>query len=215
MIVHRIINQPVPSNTFIVWEEGASSCVIIDPGSYDISCLIEYLQDQKLRPEYIFLTHEHFDHCWGCERIVELYGSKIICSDYCKQKVKVPQNFFNKFYFNSEVFCSVPDIYKTIEDLGDGLQIGGIVMRFFKTPGHSPGSICIKIQDALFTGDTIMKGCKPVILKRLESSRDNYAKSVETIFDLFSPNTKVFPGHGESFELSEVKEYYYEYFHLT
>ncbi len=215
MIVYRIINQPVPSNTFIVWEEGESSCVIIDPGSYDSSCLVEYLQDQKLWPEYILLTHEHFDHYWGCDSIVKLYGSKIICSDYCKQKVIVPQNFFNKMYFNSEDFCSAPDVYKTIEELKDGLRIGGIEAHFVKTPGHSPGSICIKIQEALFTGDTIMKGSKPVILKRLESSKSDYAKSVEVIFDKFSPNTKVFPGHGESFVLSEVKEYYYEYFHLT
>lgn len=214
MIVHRIINHPVPSNTFVVWEEGESSCVIIDPGSYDCSCLVEYLKEQKLTPEYILLTHEHFDHYWGCKWIVDLYGCKIICSEYCKQKVIVPQNFFNKLYFNSETFCSVPDVYKTIEELGNGLKTGGMVAHFFKTPGHSPGSICIIIQEALFTGDTIMKGCKPVILKRLESSRSDYAKSVETIFDSFSPDTKVFPGHGDSFVLSEVKDYYYLYFQL-
>lgn len=214
MIVYRIINQPVPSNTFVVYEEGESSCVIIDPGSYDSSCLVEYLKEQKLTPEYVLLTHEHFDHYWGCGRIVDLYGCKIICSEYCKQKVIVPQNFFNKLYFNSETFCSVPNVYKTIEELGVGLRIGGLVVHFFNTPGHSPGSICIKIKDALFSGDTIMKGYKPVVLKRLESSRSDYAKSVEVIFDTFSPNTKVFSGHGDSFVLSEVKEYYYQYFHL-
>lgn len=215
MIVHRIINQPVPSNTFIICVEGESSCVIIDPGSYDSSCLVEYLKEQKLTPNYIFLTHEHFDHYWGCEKIVELYGSKIICSAYCKQKVKVPQNFFNKLYFNSEDLCSVPDVYKTIEELEDGLKIEGMVVHFFNTPGHSPGSICIKIKDALFSGDTIMKGYKPVVLKRLESSRSDYAKSVEMIFNSFSLNTMVYPGHGDTFVLSEVKEYYYQYFQIT
>lgn len=59
-----IINQPVPSNCYIVSRE--KDCIIVDPGTrYPIE-LEDYIERNKLNPRYILLTHEHYDHIEGC-----------------------------------------------------------------------------------------------------------------------------------------------------
>ena len=79
--VVRIINQPVTSNCFLLYDrEVNNDCLVVDPGSEYPDELEQLLKDLNLYPKYILLTHEHFDHIWGCNYLVEKYHSKIICS---------------------------------------------------------------------------------------------------------------------------------------
>ena len=84
--VVRIINQPVTSNCFLLYDrEVNNDCLVVDPGSEYPDELEQLLRDLNLYPKYILLTHEHFDHIWGCNYLVEKYHSKIICSVLCRQ----------------------------------------------------------------------------------------------------------------------------------
>ena len=71
--------------------------------------------------------------------------------------------------------------------------------------------MCISVDNILFTGDTIMFGYKPLLLKRHNASFEDFKKSVEQLFNAFSRDTLVFPGHGSIFKLHEVKDYYISY----
>lgn len=59
MNVRRFINFPVSSNSYLVSNEGFKECVIIDPGSKDVTELISFLDENELRLIGIILTHEH------------------------------------------------------------------------------------------------------------------------------------------------------------
>ena len=62
----RIINRPIDSNCYIIFDESINNeCVIIDPGSEKIDNLINLINELSLNPRFIILTHEHYDHCWG------------------------------------------------------------------------------------------------------------------------------------------------------
>ncbi len=212
MKIERIINEPVPSNTYILYREGTGSCIIIDPGSKNNTSLFEKLEKKGLKPAFILLTHEHFDHIWGCNSIIEKYGAKLICSQVCKEKIGIPQNYYNKLYYNDQSFYSISAVYKTIEEIGFELEFDGMNCRFIKTPGHSSSSVSIVADSVLFTGDTLMNGYKPLILKRHEGSQIEFKKSVEILFDSFPPSTMIYPGHGEPFEMKEARDFYTRYF---
>ena len=212
LTIKRFINSPVPSNTYLMYIEGEEDCVIIDPGTHEEEDLISFIDKKKLKPSYILLTHEHFDHIWGCNMLKKRYGCRIVCSEVCAQKIAIPQNYYNKLYNDSDEFYSISSVYDTVEHLNLCLNIGWIVFKFIKTPGHSSSSICIEMDGLLFTGDTIMNGYKPIILKRHEGSKELFKESVCSIFEKFSKDTLIYPGHGEVFKLYEAKLFYEKYF---
>jgi glyoxylase-like metal-dependent hydrolase (beta-lactamase superfamily II) len=207
--IHRHINTPVPSNTYIIVD--GEHCLVIDPGSKEEPELMTYIKEKGLTVDYILLTHEHFDHCWGVNELIEKTEAKVICTQSCKDKVMQPSNYFNKFYFNSEEEYSVNRVDYVVEDLDCVLNWNGTNIRFIETKGHSPGGMCINIENTLFTGDTLLLNTKPVLMKRLGSSKDDYKESVMRVFDEFPEETIVCPGHGESFLLKESLSFYEDY----
>ena len=74
-MLHTRIFQfnPLGTNCIVIWADGNSSCTLVDPGmSSDegVSELMEFLSREHLTPDAIFLTHGHFDHVWGVERLL-------------------------------------------------------------------------------------------------------------------------------------------------
>ena len=210
--VKRFVNSPVPSNTYLVSIENTRSCIVIDPGSKNELELMAYINEKGLKVDYILLTHEHFDHCWGVNELIEKTEAKVVCTQNCKDKVIQPSNYFNKFYFNSEEKYAVNRVDIVVEDLEYALNWNGTNIRFVETKGHSPGGMCISIENSLFTGDTLLLNTKPVLMKRLGSSKEDYLASLSKIFSTFSESTRVYPGHGESFILEEMKTFCEGYF---
>lgn len=208
MKIERIINEPVPSNTYLLYGERTNSCLIIDPGSKDSASLIERIEELGMKAEYILLTHEHFDHIWGCRTLMEKYGARLICSHICKEKIAIPRNYYNKLYYNDQACYSIDIVYKTVEELGFHFVFDGIKFHFLLTPGHSSSSICIETDKGIFTGDTLMNGFKPLILKRHEGSKTDFKKSVEFLFNSYPGNTMIYPGHGNPFEMHEARDFY-------
>ena len=207
MNVRRFINSPVSSNSYLVSNEGFKECVIVDPGSKDVTELISFLDENELRLIGIILTHEHFDHVWGANVLRGRYNAQIACSKRCLQKISIPQNYFNLLYYNDSSSFQI-DSVDIITDYTSHVNWVGLNFNFINTPGHSSSSICISVNNALFTGDTVMKGFQPILKKRHEASIEELRNSVNLIFCLFPLDTTVYPGHGDSFLLGEVEEFY-------
>ena len=103
--VHSFVNSPVTSNCYVLFGQTASNeCIIVDPGSKDEKELLDYLWKEKLEPKYIILTHEHFDHCWGVNQLVEKYSLPIVCSELCADAIKYEKRNCSVFYDNMEAF---------------------------------------------------------------------------------------------------------------
>ena len=202
MIVKRFINQLMSSNCYVVSDEVTKSCIIIDPGSEKSKREIEYIESIQLKPVYIILTHEHSDHTWGCNALIDKYDVKLICSEACKKELPVSlQSYFRLYYDDPFYFYVVKRVDITIEELNYELTWAGHHVMFISTPGHSRGSICFTIDKILFTGDTIMQ-CKPFLNKR-DGSKIDYVQSVEKIHNFFNSSTHVYPGHADIFLLKE------------
>ena len=202
--VERFINELMSSNCYIVVDDVSKHCICIDPASEKSLREIDYIEKNALTLDYIILTHEHTDHTWGCNALVDKSGAQLICSELCKQNLaKEFQAYFLFYYDNPDYQYTVCKVDKTTEELCLKLEWQGYEIAFIHTPGHSLGSICILIDGKLFTGDTIMQ-FKPYINKR-NGSKQLFKESVENILKCFEGEQVIFPGHGDVFELKEYK----------
>lgn len=204
--VKRFINELMSSNCYIVVDEASKHCICIDPASEKSSREIAYVEDNKLTLDYIILTHEHTDHTWGVNALVEKFGAKVICSDVCKHNLaKEFQAYFLLYYDNPDYHYTVCKVDMTTEELGDQLVWEGHTVEFVYTPGHSMGSICLFVNEMLFTGDTVMLS-KPYINKR-NGSKEEFEKSIKTIIARFGAKQLIYPGHGEVIMLKDSFSY--------
>ena len=192
------------SNCYIVVDEDTKHCICIDPASEKSEREILYIKENGLILDYIILTHEHTDHTWGVNSLVAAFPVvKVVCSEACKQNLKKEfQAYFLFYYDNPDYHYTVSDVDLTCEDVDWELDWFNNQVRFISTPGHSMGSICIEINGLLFTGDAILQ-TKPYISKR-NGSKELFYDSVRKIKNTFSKETRIYPGHGEIFDLIDA-----------
>lgn len=188
------------SNCYIVWDDVTMGAIVIDPASEHSLREIEYLTRKGLHLDYILLTHEHTDHTWGVNALLDKYDTKVICSEMCKELLSKASDAYFKLYFDRDNYSyKVKRVDNTIEELKFNLKWNDHVVNFINTPGHSEGSICFDIDGMLFTGDTIMQ-YKSFISKK-GGNKDVYINSINNILSKYSLETIVFPGHGNRFQL--------------
>ena len=209
--VLSFINSPVPSNTFLLVREDGH-CLVIDPGTKVQADVRDYIQLQKLTLDYIILTHEHFDHCWGVNYLLETFPAKVVATQKCTKWVQTPMNYFNQLYYNSDEMYQIKKVDVIVDEIGWKMMWDEVPIVFVNAPGHTNKGMCIEIGGCLFTGDTILYRTKPFIKKRYGGSLSELKQSIDNIYDSYSGDIKVFPGHGDSFLLKETKEFYYKYF---
>ena len=200
IVIRTIRNTPVDSNCFLIIDPEIKSAVIIDPGSKDCSNLLSVIDYHKVDPEFIILTHEHFDHIWGVNALKQKYNCTIICSKECADKIINPKKNLSVFYDQVGFETYNADIQ--FDTLKFSVNWQGNNIELIKTKGHSEGSICIVFNNLLFTGDTVIKDTKTV-LKLPDSDRSELKKSLDYLNSICNNSTHIYPGHGKSFNYED------------
>jgi len=197
--VERFVNQLMVSNCFVVIDDEAKRCVCIDPASEKSEREINFIEENGLILDYILLTHEHTDHTWGVNSLIDKYPSaKVICSELCKEALPREAKAYFQFYYDDPNYSyNVERVDYTTEELKWHLEWVGHSIKFITAPGHSPGSVCIAIDDVVFGGDTLMP-FKPFIKKRNGGSVEQFQESIKKLINTFPEDTIVYPGHGEA-----------------
>ena len=215
--IEYVSNYPISENTYVLRCEGSSACVLVDPFSFD------ELQSRSmldgLSPEYILLTHEHYDHIGAVNELKRAYPNcKVVCSrncDTCIVDSRKNMSAFFGFQLAVNERYDIPDGYiesvkpyecesADIGFCGDMLlRWSGHEFNLFETPGHSKGSICIVLDGTiLFSGDTILKE-DPICTKLPTGSRRDYWEKTVPLLMEMDLDTQVYPGHGDSFFLRD------------
>ena len=203
VIVERIINKPIDSNCYVIYESNLGSCIVVDPGTKDCNDLIKFLEQNSLSPTYVIITHEHFDHIWGVGLLREKYNCKLICSVECNMKISNPKLNLSIFY--DQIGFNVESAEILIEDNKKCLSLNKNEVFFLKTPGHSEGSISFFIGDKLFCGDMMIKHLNTVT-KLPGGNKEHLKESLNWIYLNFDEmDTVVYAGHGDVFILNEFK----------
>lgn len=195
MYIKTLVVGHLQTNCYIVTDENTLECAVIDPGAS--SPVLDYIEANKLKVGAIFLTHGHFDHTTGAEALrketgADLYIHRLECAEK-----------------KSEAYMKyVPpkDIKHYAE--GDEIRVSGLVFKILETPGHSPGSVTLMCEDALFTGDTLFRdSCGRTDFEG--GSMRVLLRSLKRLYEL-EGDFEVYPGHADCTTLSrERSENYY------
>lgn len=185
---------PFFSNCYIVGKPH-SSAFIIDPGD-EKPKIKKIIDTYKFKPLFIVNTHGHIDHIKEDTSFnIPVYIHKLDA-----HLLKNPQ-------LNLSSFLSCPFTVGagvSIRELEDGNSIEFMEKKLdiIHTPGHTPGSICIKFDDYLFSGDTLFSKS----IGRTDfagSSYDQLITSIKNKLFNLDPDLVMLPGHGPRTTLRE------------
>lgn len=180
---------PVYANCYIVFHADTKQGVLIDPGVRDAR-IEDYVQRQGITLKAILNTHGHYDHSDGNQFYADLY--------------KVPAYAHKN---DLDYYESPPDKY--ISD-DQNLTFDGFSIQVLHTPGHSSGSLCFKVGDFLFSGDTLFRQDIGRIFADNEKERGkNRTRLLQLIRDkllVLPDNTVVCPGHGRTSSIAAEKK---------
>ena len=195
------VNSRFTSNTYIISHPKHDDVWVVDPG--DNENVFEWMKDHsKTSITGILLTHAHFDHIYGMNKILSQFPQCVvyIANDYGREALHNPK--INGSKYTEEGPIVISDIAKVIYYEKEMYLWDGIDMMTINTPGHSDDSQCIIIDGLLFTGDTLIQDVRTVTKLKGGSVEKLYG-SIKIISTLKGNNLRVMPGHGDDFDLDE------------
>lgn len=172
------------TNCYIV-SDGAGHCAIIDPAD-DAQRVLKAVEGQKV--DAIFLTHGHYDHTGA---VIPLHEA-LQCPVYLHDADDALPRFLTRgwLYHNHS--------YKD----GDEIAVGALRFTVMETPGHTAGSVCLRCENALFTGDTLFR--RSCGRTDLGGSQYEMQRSLDRLAAI-PENLRVFPGHMDESTLDEER----------
>lgn len=192
MIVERIPVGIYAVNCYIVGCEKTKEAIVIDPGG-DADSILVMLNNYGLTCKYIILTHAHGDHIGGLKQLKEQTNASILVH-------KQDEELLLDASKNLSAQMSMENVEikpNTLLEDNDIMNFGKYKFKIIHTPGHTPGGICILVDDILFTGDTLFAGSIGRSDLYGGSTNQLMASIKGKLVDL-DDNIKVLPGHGPS-----------------
>lgn len=176
------------TNCYLVRQAGQTQCVLIDPG-YAADFLLDTLNAKELELSAIALTHGHFDHVGAVRDLAAETGCRVYLSG---DELSLPPAITaGRLYYT--------DLYT------DRFTAAGIPFTVLKTPGHTPGSVCLRTGSLLFSGDTLFAGsCGRTDLPGGDPAD---MRASLKLLAAIPENLTVYPGHGEATTLDAEKRY--------
>ena len=164
------IQQHGDNFSYIIADEVKREAAVVDP-SYNAGVISSVIKAENLKLVYIIDTHGHSDHTAGNQELRSIFGAKIAAHKQSR--------------VNADIKV----------DEGEIISIGSIPMEIIYTPGHTPDSICLLVDNQkLLTGDTLFVGeCGRTDLPG-GNSKSMYNSLFNKIAKL-NDSIEVYPGH--------------------
>ena len=131
------------TNCYILFDEAADTCVVIDPG-YNPEVILAKAAELHKTVCAVLLTHGHFDHVGAVRRLMA--------------EAPCPVYIHEKDLSQPEEMTAGPLYYTNSYTEGDFVEASGLSFKVLHTPGHTPGSVCLMCEHAIFSGDTLFWG---------------------------------------------------------
>jgi hydroxyacylglutathione hydrolase len=207
-------------NCYVLAPHAGGDAIVVDPGQRAMGRLHRILDENRLTPAAVLLTHGHVDHIWSAQKVADMYG----CPAYIHPE--------DRFMLTDPIQGIGPRIGQLafgalfreprqvveFERDGDKVELGGVTVDIDHTPGHTRGSVTFRVhtggqlegdfgtdfRDIAFTGDTLFKQTVGRTDLPGGSGADLLGSIVNKLLVL-DDDTLVLPGHGEATTIGQER----------
>jgi hydroxyacylglutathione hydrolase len=187
MFLQAFNDNPFDTNCWLLALEDREEAVVIDPGFFP-DRIHALLREAGKRPVAVLATHGHHDHIGSAELFC---GNELPFYIHKEDELALTDPL--RWGSGTPVPPVRPGDVRLLSD-GDVLDVAGLGLEVVHTPGHTPGSVCFRVPDKVFTGDLVFQGA----IGRYDfpnSSAEAMASSLRRFLAL-PDSLDVYPGHG-------------------
>ena len=186
--IKTIVVGYLETNCYLVGDSKGDA-VVIDPGGSPDRILFE-IDKNFYRPFCILLTHSDSDHIGGLDGVLRNRQAPVLMHRKELDFLRMPKTRISRF---PGKVPAEPGYY-ALED-GDVVEADGWGLTVLFTPGHTPGGVCYRLGDVVFTGDTLFSD--GVGRTDFEGgSEEALTQSIYGRLLTLEDSVKIYPGHG-------------------
>jgi hydroxyacylglutathione hydrolase len=202
MKYQRVPLGPLQTNCYII-ENDKKECLIVDPGEEGRK-LVQLLEQRKLTPVAVLLTHAHFDHIGALDDVRKRYDLPVYVHVKEKDWLTDPALNGSQFFMMGAISVQAATHHLTKEG---PLSIGDFTCEVYETPGHSPGSVSYYFKEAgiIASGDVLFEGS----IGRTDLTGGNHEQLLQSIHKkllVLPEDTIVLCGHGRETNIGDEME---------
>ncbi len=193
-------------NCYVLAERPGTDAVIVDPGQRVMGPLRRILDENRLTPAAVLLTHGHIDHMWSAQKVSDTYGCPTYIHPEDRFMLKDPIHGMGPrlAQLMAGSFFREPKQVVELDRDGDKIDLGSVTVNVDHTPGHTRGSVVFRVAqasktdaDVVFTGDTLFERAVGRTDLFGGSGRDLLTSILDKLLVL-DDDTVVLPGHGNA-----------------
>jgi len=192
----RFVVGPMGVNCYLVADYSTKDACVIDPGGAP-DVIKDLLKKNGYNLKYIINTHGHGDHIAANGS----FDAPIYIHKLDGEFLTDPDRNLSRIFLFS---ITSPEASKFLED-AQTLKLGNLEMKIFHTPGHTPGSVSVKLDGVVFTGDALFRGS----IGRTDfvyGDEKALMRSIREKLLTLDDSTIVYPGHGEPSTIGEERK---------
>lgn len=195
MKIETIAVGQLMTNCYLLCDEQAKVCAVIDPGD-EAERIAAAVERSGCALQYILLTHGHYDHFTGVAGLLKRYDVPVYIHPDDAQTGSGNNPWALKF-------PRLDEAHQRWYGEGDTLTLGSLILHVLSTPGHSRGSVCIVVDNVIFAGDTLFFGS----CGRTDFPGGDYKEMLLSLARLarLEGDYRVYPGHDRPTDLERER----------
>ena len=215
MLVTGFPTGMLQCNCYVLARRPGADAIVVDPGQRASGQLRRILDEHRLTPAAVLLTHGHIDHIWSAQRVSDMYGCPTYIHPEDRFMLTDPIRGFGPRLGQllAGAFFREPRQVVELDRDGDKVDLGDIGVTIDHTPGHTRGSVIFRVRadagDArslVFSGDTLFRGSVGRTDLPGGSGRDLLGSLIDKLLVL-DDDTVVLPGHGPRSTIGEERRH--------
>ncbi|HEY5843870.1 MAG TPA: MBL fold metallo-hydrolase, partial [Mycobacterium sp.] len=136
-------------NCYVIAAGPGADAVVVDPGQRAAAPLRRILDDNRLTPAAVLITHGHIDHIWSAQKVSDFYGIPTYIHPEDRVMLTDPIRGIGPRVGQLVAGALFREPTQVIElgPAGDKLELNDFTVAVEHTPGHTRGSVVFMVPD--------------------------------------------------------------------